>query len=156
MVLDPPYAEGPRLVLAAVYGPSIVGPVATGERAGRRVERVGDKVAVEEVEPIVSPRCARGQGFSLHADVAVPAFDRRRLERLEGRGRITRIEGLDAVRQRAGDGLVVADLLEVGQRRRNWKNTRLGDGYVTLRSVDYDDLCGMRDVAVQQLRMYAE
>nr|MCH9681163.1 transposase [Deltaproteobacteria bacterium] len=69
-------------VLAAVYGSSILGRVATGERAGRQIERVGDRVTVEALEHVTSPRCARVVGFSLHADVAVPALDRKRLERL--------------------------------------------------------------------------
>jgi len=77
-------------------------------------------------------------------------------KRAHGQGRITRIEGLDAVRRRAGAGLVEVDLLPLGHPRRNWKETLLSDGYVVMRSVDYDDLCGMRDVAVEQLRMYAE
>jgi len=68
--------------LAALYGSSVVGRIATGARAGRQVERVGDRVTVDDAEQITSRRCARVQGFSLHADVAVPARDRKRLERL--------------------------------------------------------------------------
>lgn len=77
-------------------------------------------------------------------------------KRAQGQGRITRIEGLDLVRQRCGSGLVVEDLLPVGHPRRNWKQTLLGDGYLMMRSVDYRDACEMRDTAVSVLRMYAE
>jgi biotin carboxylase len=77
-------------------------------------------------------------------------------KRAQGQGRITHIEGLDRVRQRCGPGLVVTDLLPIGHPRRNWKATLLGDGYVMMRSVDYRDVFEMRDVAVNQLRMYAE
>ncbi len=77
-------------------------------------------------------------------------------KRALGQGRITRIEGLEQVRRRCGPGLVVEDLLPVGHPRRNWKQTLLGDGYVTMRSVDYRDACEMRDVAVNALRLYAE
>ena len=77
-------------------------------------------------------------------------------KRAQGQGRITRIDGLDRVRQRCGPGLVVTDLLPIGHPRRNWKATLLGDGYVMMRSVDYRDVCEMRDVAVNELRMYAE
>jgi hypothetical protein len=77
-------------------------------------------------------------------------------KRALGQGRITRIDGLDRVRQRCGPGLVVEDLLPVGTPRRNWKATLLGDGYVMMRSVDYRDICEMRDVAVNALRLYAE
>ncbi|KIG12422.1 hypothetical protein DB30_01497 [Enhygromyxa salina] len=76
-------------------------------------------------------------------------------KRAIGQGRITRIEGLDKVYRRCHGGLVIADLLPVGHPRRNWKATLLGDGYVMMRSVDYRDLCEMRDEAVNSLRMYA-
>lgn len=76
-------------------------------------------------------------------------------KRAQGQGRITRIDGLDRVRRRCGPGLVVVDLLPLGHPRRNWKATLLGDGYVMMRSVDYRDVCEMRDEAVNSLRMYA-
>ncbi|MCX4248031.1 ATP-grasp domain-containing protein [Paraliomyxa miuraensis] len=76
-------------------------------------------------------------------------------KRAQGQGRITRIEGLDRVRQRCGPGLVVEDLLPVGHPRRNWKQTLIGDGYVMMRSVDYRDVCEMRDTAVNALRIHA-
>ena len=77
-------------------------------------------------------------------------------KRAQGHGRITRIEGLEAVRQRAGGGLVIEDLLPIGHRRRDWKNTLLGDGLMMMRSVDYADVCQMRDVAVSKLRIFAQ
>ena len=77
-------------------------------------------------------------------------------KRAQGQGRITRIEGLEAVRQRAGGGLVIEDLLPIGHRRRDWKNTLLGDGLMMMRSVDYADVCQMRDVAVSKLRIFAQ
>src|SRR5690606_34020812 len=77
-------------------------------------------------------------------------------KRALGQGRITRIDGLDRVRRRCGSSLVVVDLLPVGHPRRNWKATLLGDGYVMVRSVDYRDLRGMRDGAVNSLRVYAD
>jgi hypothetical protein len=76
-------------------------------------------------------------------------------KRAQGQGRIVAIDGLDRVRRRCGAGLVVEDLLAVGTPRRNWKATLLGDGYVMMRSPDYRDVCKMRDVAVNALRLYA-
>jgi hypothetical protein len=58
------------------------GRIATGRRAGRRVERLGDRVDADDLRPIDSPRCASVDGVSLHANVCVPARDRLRLERL--------------------------------------------------------------------------
>ncbi|MFO7563014.1 MAG: ATP-grasp domain-containing protein [Enhygromyxa sp.] len=76
-------------------------------------------------------------------------------KRALGQGRITRVEGLDRVRRRCGSGLVAVDLLPLGHPRRNWKATLLGDGYVMMRSVDYREVCEMRDEAVNSLRMFA-
>jgi hypothetical protein len=69
-------------VLGELYAASIRHRAATGRRAGRRVTRVGDPVTADDLEPLRSPRCAMVNGVSLHANVAVPARDRKRLERL--------------------------------------------------------------------------
>ncbi len=44
--------------------------------------RLGDRIEAEDVEFVPGKSCARVQGFSLHAAVAVGAHDRARLERL--------------------------------------------------------------------------
>ncbi|MBX3028226.1 transposase [bacterium] len=67
--------------LAAIAGASVVGRVATGPRAAQLVLRLG----ADATAPVVStagPRHAHREGFDLHADAAVRAGDRRRLERL--------------------------------------------------------------------------
>jgi hypothetical protein len=78
-------------LLALLSSASIRSRIATGAEAGAPWRRLGDRVdpvAEEEgedgVEPgaRIPPRCVRVGGMSLHADVAVPARDRRRLERL--------------------------------------------------------------------------
>ena len=58
------------------------GRVATGPRGGRRVLRLGDRIEAEELPFSEGERCASVAGVSLHANVAVPARDRARLERL--------------------------------------------------------------------------
>jgi hypothetical protein len=58
------------------------GLVATGPRAGRRVVKVGNAVDLEDLAVSAGPRCAAISGFSVHANVCVPAHDRMRLERL--------------------------------------------------------------------------
>jgi hypothetical protein len=77
---DPLEADEP--LLSQLYSASVQGRVATGPRAGQRLLRLGDRIDAEDVEAITGPRCASVQGFSLHADVCVPARDRARLERL--------------------------------------------------------------------------
>ncbi len=69
-------------LLAALYAASVAGRVATGARAGRRVLRLRDRVDVDDLPVHEGERCASVGGVSLHANVAVPARDRRRLERL--------------------------------------------------------------------------
>ena len=44
--------------------------------------RAGDQIDPETMEAFSSPRCATVDGFSLHANVAIAAGDRARLERL--------------------------------------------------------------------------
>jgi len=69
-------------LLAELYSTSISGRVATGPRAGRRLAKVGDEVDVENLAVSAGLRCATISGFSVHANVCVPAHDRVRLERL--------------------------------------------------------------------------
>src|SRR5437879_8029341 len=76
---DPVAEESP--MLAGISNAPIQGRIALGPRAGRRVWRVGE----EPDKPWVlssSPRQAHIAGFDLHANVAVPAGDRGRLEQL--------------------------------------------------------------------------
>ena len=77
---DPLADEEP--LLAALYGASVAGRIATGRRAGRCVLRVGDCVDPELLRALEGERCASASGVSLHANVAVSARDRKRLERL--------------------------------------------------------------------------
>jgi hypothetical protein len=69
-------------LLALLYAASVAGRIATGRRVGQRVLRVGDRIDVDDVSALEGERCASVGGVSLHANVAVPARDRRRLERL--------------------------------------------------------------------------
>ena len=77
---DPLLREQPWL--AGLYAASISGRTAFGPNAGRRVTRTRDQVDPESMQVLTSPRCASVAGFSVHANVAVPARDRQRLERL--------------------------------------------------------------------------
>ncbi len=68
--------------LAGLYAAAVSGRVAFGPNAGQRVTRTGDQIDPESLDALASPRCASVSGFSLHANVAVAARDRPRLERL--------------------------------------------------------------------------
>jgi len=64
--------------LAGLAADSVRGLAPGGSRPTRR----GDRIAPEDLSAPATPRYAAAMGFTLHADVAVPARDRQRLERL--------------------------------------------------------------------------
>jgi hypothetical protein len=69
-------------LLAQLYSTSILGRVATGPRAGKRIVRVGNGPDSENAVMKPGHCCALVEGFRVHAGVCVPAGDRARLERL--------------------------------------------------------------------------
>jgi hypothetical protein len=71
-------------LLATLAAASIRTRIATGPHAGARWRRLGDRVEPcdDRQDPDDSSRVPHHEGMSLHAEVAVPARDRRRLERL--------------------------------------------------------------------------
>ncbi len=70
-------------LLAGLAAASIRSRIATGHRAGQGVLRRGDCIDPGDMEEKPARvDCVAGGGFSLHAGVAVPARDRKRLERL--------------------------------------------------------------------------
>jgi hypothetical protein len=70
-------------LLAELYSASIAGRVATGQRAGRRIARVGAGVDREGSDLPSGRCCASVAGFSVHAGVRVPPpRDCMRLEHL--------------------------------------------------------------------------
>ncbi len=73
---DPLSVEQPHL--AGLAADSVRGLAAGGGHPSRR----GDRIDLEDLSAPAIPRCAAAMGFTLHADVAGPARDRRRLERL--------------------------------------------------------------------------
>ena len=85
---DDPLARDEPL-LATLMAASVRSRIATGPEAGQPWLRLGDRVDPAEpreggndANAEAPARCVRHGGMSLHADVSVPALDRRRLERL--------------------------------------------------------------------------
>ena len=68
-------------LLASLYAASVTSRIATGSRSGQRVLRMGDRIDADDLPVLQGERCASVGGVSVHANVAVPARDRRRLER---------------------------------------------------------------------------
>ncbi|MEZ4648552.1 MAG: ATP-grasp domain-containing protein [Candidatus Eisenbacteria bacterium] len=76
-------------------------------------------------------------------------------KRARGQGRITRIEGLEAVREKYGPHLVGVDLLPLGAQRRNWKHTLLSDGWITLRHEDLHTATEIADTIAREVQIFA-
>lgn len=76
-------------------------------------------------------------------------------KRAIGKGRITRITGLESIMQRFGEHIVHVDLLPVGAERRNWILTLVSDGYVTVRHPDWQACCDIADAVGTDLQLYA-
>jgi hypothetical protein len=69
--------------LAQTMAASVQQRIACGERAGQPVRRIGSGFGAEGEAPrLTGPRCASVNGFSLHANTAIPAHRRDQLERL--------------------------------------------------------------------------
>jgi len=69
--------------LARTIAASVQHRIAFGERAGQHVRRIGAGFGLEGEAPrLTGPRCASVNGFSLHANTAIPAHRRDQLERL--------------------------------------------------------------------------
>ena len=77
-------------------------------------------------------------------------------KRARGRGRITRIEGLESVLGRFGQHIVSVDLLPLGTPRRNWRQTLLSDGWLIVRHPDLARTLEMADRIGTDLQLYAE
>ena len=95
-----------------------------------------------------------GRGFSQIAQRAYHAAAI--FKRAIGHGHICRIEGLETLRRRFGDALVHVDLLPLGARRRDWKQTLISDGYLIVRHPDLEATLEMADLVGSDLKIYAQ
>jgi hypothetical protein len=77
-------------------------------------------------------------------------------KRAHGVGRISRIEGTDALQRRFGEHVVWNTLLPVGAQRRDWMKTLVSDGFIMLRHPDLDETLAMADAVGSELHLYAE
>ncbi len=77
-------------------------------------------------------------------------------KRARGVGRITRIEGTEALQARFGEHVVWNTLLPPGTPRRDWLKTLVSDGFIMLRHPDLDETLAMADAVGSDLEMYAE
>ncbi|CAM2006000.1 ATP-grasp domain-containing protein [Acanthopleuribacter pedis] len=76
-------------------------------------------------------------------------------KRAKGNGRISRIEGLVPFRQKWGAHILKEDLLPVGAKRRNWRQTLLSDGYIMLRHPDLATTLEIAGDVADHITLYA-
>lgn len=77
-------------------------------------------------------------------------------KRAKGRGRITRIDGLERYKQRFRPWVLEDELLRPGTHRRDWKQTLVSDGYLMVRHPDWDEAKRVCFAAATDITMYAE
>ncbi len=77
------------------------------------------------------------------------------IKRAQGQGRITHVEGLGHLMATMGEHIVNVDLVEVGQPRRDWRQTVLSDGIVVVRHPDLATTYELADRIGTELHLYA-
>jgi len=77
-------------------------------------------------------------------------------KRAQGVGRITRIEGTEALQRRFGQHVVWNTLLAPGTPRRDWLRTLVSDGFIMLRHPDLEETLAMADAVGSELHLFAE
>lgn len=76
-------------------------------------------------------------------------------KRAHGAGTIRRIDGFDDFARRHRDAIVWDNLLPVGARRRNWKQTLVSDGFVVVRHPDLATTLAIADEFGESVHLYA-
>ncbi len=76
-------------------------------------------------------------------------------KRANGDGTVRRIEGLDRILAEFGHHVCAVDLTQVGQPRRNWRTSVIGDGFVMLRHPDLEATLEMADRVATEVQLYA-
>jgi hypothetical protein len=76
-------------------------------------------------------------------------------KRAHGAGRITHVEGLDALLAGYGQHVVLVDLLPVGAPRRDWRATVVSDGMIVVRHPELQPVIEMTERFASDLHLYA-
>ncbi|MCA9727399.1 MAG: ATP-grasp domain-containing protein [Candidatus Eisenbacteria bacterium] len=117
--------------------------------------------SVDVMNQVTERDLYRAWAEAVHTGTIAEPIQRRQnaaviFKRARGEGRISRVEGLDRLLSELGPHLVGVDLLPVGAHRRNWKQTLLSDGWLTVRHPDLPTLLEMADRVGTDLQLFAE
>lgn len=132
-------------------GEVVFGEIAARSPGGKLVDQMNYANDFDVYREWARAVCWRSFDARPHRRYHVAAL----FKRAEGRGRIRRIDGIDEIRERLGDSLVVEDLLPLGHQRRDWHQTLLSDGYLILRHPEYRECVERMNYAIKTLRIYA-
>ena len=76
-------------------------------------------------------------------------------KRAQGEGRVQRYEGLDAILSQYGEHIPVLDLTPIGQPRRDWKKSVVGDGWMIARHPNLETTVDIADRLAADFRILA-
>src|SRR5436190_7480252 len=76
-------------------------------------------------------------------------------KRARGTGRITHVDGFDALMAKYGADVASVDLLPVGAPRRDWRSTVTGDGMVIVRHPELQRVIEMTEAFARDFQLYA-
>lgn len=76
-------------------------------------------------------------------------------KRAQGEGTIRAIHGLQAYMRRFGPWVCTEQLLRPGNRRRDWKQTLVSDGFLIVRHPDWDTALEMAYAAATDIQLFA-
>ncbi|MEL6906211.1 MAG: hypothetical protein AAFP22_12430, partial [Planctomycetota bacterium] len=68
----------------------------------------------------------------------------------------SRIEGLDAIMAEHGDKIPVVDLVQPGERRRDWTQVVTGDGWIVARHMDLSGALELADRLGNEVKIVAD
>ncbi|MEL6429793.1 MAG: ATP-grasp domain-containing protein [Planctomycetota bacterium] len=69
---------------------------------------------------------------------------------------VSRIEGLDAIMAEHGDKIPVVDLVQPGERRRDWTQVVTGDGWIVARHMDLSGALELADRLGNEVKIVAD
>jgi hypothetical protein len=76
-------------------------------------------------------------------------------KRAMGKGKITKIAGLQSYMNKYGKAVMVENLLKPGQRRRDWKQTLVSDGFLILRHPEWGVAKKLAEKAAGEIQLIA-
>ncbi len=78
------------------------------------------------------------------------------IKRAQGKGTITRVEGVAHMMATMGEHVVNVDLVPIGRPRRDWRATVLSDGIIVVRHRDFAETVAMADWIATNVHLHCD